>query len=241
MIRIMPPVAVAHPRTRKRQDQLPPLVAGDRLSRDAFERRYTAMPGVKKAELVEGIVYMPSPVKFKSHSMPHALLSGWLFNYLAKTPGLLGIGDNGTVRLDNDNEFQTDLFLLLPPHVGGKAKVDEDDYVTGPPALVCEISGSTVNIDLHAKKNAYRRNGVQEYVVWRIDDDALDWFVLVNGEYAPAQPDADGVVHSAAFPGLCLDPNHLLNADSAGLLATLEAGLRSDAHVQFLTRLAAGK
>lgn len=33
-----------------------PLENGDRLTRDEFERRYAAMPHVKKAELIEGIV-----------------------------------------------------------------------------------------------------------------------------------------------------------------------------------------
>jgi len=161
----MTPAISAPFQSRTPPRSVPSLVAGDRLTREEFERRYRAMPEVNKAELIEGIVYMPSPVRFNSHSRPHSILNGWLFYYLAKTPGLTGIGDNGTVRLDNDNQPQPDLFLLLPPHVGGKTKVDDDDYITGPPALVCEISGSTVSIDLHAKKNAYRRNGVQEYLV----------------------------------------------------------------------------
>lgn len=35
-----------------------PLENGDRLSRFEFEHRYQAMPELKKAELVEGVVYI---------------------------------------------------------------------------------------------------------------------------------------------------------------------------------------
>jgi hypothetical protein len=108
--------------TPSKRSSVPLLVNGDRLSRDEFERRYRAMPGVNKAELIEGVVYMPSPVRYESHSKPHMILGAWLVQYVAKTPGLNGYGDNGTVRLDNDNEPQPDLFLLLPQHLGGRAK-----------------------------------------------------------------------------------------------------------------------
>ncbi len=39
---------------------VPLLHPGDRLSRAEFERRYLAQPDIKKAELIEGVVYMPS-------------------------------------------------------------------------------------------------------------------------------------------------------------------------------------
>jgi hypothetical protein len=54
------------------ENGLPPLEAGDRLTRVEFERRYEAMPHVKKAELLEGVVHMPSPVRAQSHGRPHA-------------------------------------------------------------------------------------------------------------------------------------------------------------------------
>ena len=75
---------------------IPPLETGDHLTRREFERRYHAMPNVKKAELIEGVVYMPSPVRFTAHSEPHYLIIGWLFFYHASTPGLRA-GDNATV------------------------------------------------------------------------------------------------------------------------------------------------
>jgi Uma2 family endonuclease len=212
---------------------------GDQLTRDEFERRYRAMPDVKKAELIEGVVYMPSPVRYESHSKPHVVLATWIGYYAARTPGLRGFGDNGTVRLDNDNEPQPDLFLLLPAHLGGKSKIDQDDYISGAPALVCEVSGSSVSIDLHLKKTAYRRNGVQEYLVWRTEDSVLDWFSLVGGEFVPIPTEADGTLRSRIFPGLWLKPASLIGADLPAVFAVVDAGTATPEHADFVKRLAA--
>ena len=218
---------------------VPPLENGDRLTRAEFERRYRAMPEVKKAELIEGVVYMPSPVRIQRHAKPHLIMATWLGYYLAKTPGLSTFGDNGTVRLDEDNEPQPDLFLLLPGSVGGAAKVDEDDYVTGPPALVCEVSASSVSIDLHSKMNAYRRNGVREYLSWRTEDGAVDWFALCEGRYEPLPRDAAQVVRSAQFPGLWLNAAALLAGDLPALFKTVDEGTATPDHATFVARLAA--
>src|SRR5690349_12283673 len=171
-----------------RSRPVPPLENGDRLTRAEFERRYAAMPHVKKAELIEGIVYMPSPVRLKRHGRPHIVLSNWLGHYIARTPGLDLYGDNSTVRLDEDNEPQPDLLLFLPPQVGGQATLGDDDYVDGAPELVCEVAASSVSIDLHLKLNVYRRNGVREYLAWRTEDAAVEWFALREGKYEPLQP-----------------------------------------------------
>jgi len=82
---------------------------------------------------------------------------------MSKTPHL-NIGDSSKSRLDEDNEPQPDALLLLPSWAGSSTRI-EDDYVCGPPDLACEVAASSVSIDLHAKKNAYRRNGVKEYLV----------------------------------------------------------------------------
>src|SRR3989442_12699660 len=108
------------------------LESGDRLSRDEFERRYERMPHVKKAELIEGIVYMPSPVRVKKHAEPHSQLGTWLGVYASETPGV-GCFDNSTVRLDLDNEPQPDLVLMKMPEKGGRARISADDYIEGAP------------------------------------------------------------------------------------------------------------
>ena len=211
------------------------LCAGDRLTRDEFERRYSAMPDLKKAELIEGVVYMGSPVSLR-HGQPHVNLGFWLTYYREVTPGLIA-ADNVTVRLDLDNEPQPDLLLCIPAAVGGTAKITAEGYLEGPPELAIEVAASSVSYDLHQKLGAYRRNGVQEYLVHRVDDGEVDWFVLERGIYVRQQPDVEGIVKSRVFPGLWLDVPALLRADLRALRTAVERGTRDAAHAAFLLRL----
>lgn len=215
----------------------PPLENGDSLSRDEFERRYEAMGGVEKAELIEGLVYMPSPVRMEQHAEPHAHVVGVMIYYRGKTPGVR-VGDKGTNRLDKKNEPQPDVLLMLPPHAGGSAKLDDRGYVNGPPELIFEIAASTVSIDLHKKFDAYLRNGVREYVVWRVEDEEIDWFVLRHGQYTLQQPDADGLLKSEVFPGLWLNPQKLVRLDIPGLFSDLDAGTATPEHAALVKKLA---
>lgn len=182
---------------------IPPLENGDRLNRYEFERRYQAMRRLRKAELVEGVVYMPAALRFKSHGQPHGRLMGWLAVYEAATPGV-EMGDNPTVRLDPDNEPQPDAVLLISEQAGGQSRISEDDYIEGAPELILEVAASSAAIDLHHKKSTYRRNGVQEYLVWQVLDRKLDWFYLETGEYLSLPIDQGGVIQSRIFPGLWL-------------------------------------
>jgi Uma2 family endonuclease len=196
------------------------------------------MPYVKKAELIEGVVHMPSPVRLQSHAQPHGQVITWLGVYCAATPGIF-LADNATVRLDLDNEPQPDALLRLAPDQGGQACVSDDDYLEGPPELIAEIAASSAAYDLHEKLRVYRRSGVQEYLVWRVGDRQVDWFSLSEGEYVPLRPDTDGVLRSQAFPGLHLDAAALLDDDLAGVLAVLQRGLETAEHAAFVERLAA--
>lgn len=215
---------------------IPPLESGDHLTRYEFERRYTAMSHVKKAELIEGVVYVASPLRFKSHGQPHGNLIIWLGNYKISTSGV-DLGDNVTVRLDFDNEPQPDVVLLIDERLGGQARISEDDYIEGSPELIAEVAASSASIDLHDKKRAYRRNGVQEYIVWQSLENKLDWFSLQNGEYMSLEADADGVIKSRVFPGLWLAVPALLADDMTKVLAVLQQGLNSPQHQEFVQRL----
>jgi Uma2 family endonuclease len=217
---------------------LPLLESGDRLTRHEFERRYNAMPHVKKAELIEGVVYMPSPVRFRQHGRPHGQVITWLGTFCAATPGV-DLADNATVRLDMDNEVQPDALLRLEPARGGRSWINPDDYVEGAPELIVEIASSSAAYDLYDKKRVYRRNGVQEYVVWQIYDERLDWFQLQEGKYVSLAPDADGVVRSRVFPGLCLKVTALLEGDLGLVLTELQKGLATAEHAAFVERLSA--
>jgi Uma2 family endonuclease len=216
---------------------VPSLANGDRLTLAEFERRYAAMPDGTKAELIEGVVYMAPPVRLEAHGNPHFTLIAWLGHYVAKTPGLIGC-DNGTVRLSHENELQPDVSLILPVHVSGRSTTDASGYVASPPALVCEIAASSVNIDLHNKKEVYRRHGVQEYLVWRTEDAAIDWFSLEAGDFVPIPPKEDGTLCSKTFPGLCLRPSSLLAADLPALFALLDNTTATPEHADFVARLA---
>ena len=215
---------------------VPALVNGDRLTRREFERRYAAMPDVKKAELIEGTVYMPSPVHFEAHSHPHSAIVGWLVTYAAATPHV-SVGDNATVRLDLDNEPQPDALLRIEADCGGQSAISDDDYIEGAPELIVEVAHSSAAYDLHDKKQAYRRNGVQEYVVWQIEDDRVDWFVLEDGSYLTLSPDADGRLTSRVFPGLVLDVDALLADKIDTVLARLQDAVGHDEHQAFVDRL----
>ena len=215
----------------------PPLLeSGDRMTRREFERRYRPLPRLKKAELIEGVVYMPSPVHYAGHAEPHSHIIGWLVTYCAATPGVK-LADNAAVRLDIDNEVQPDALLRLEPATGGRSHISEDDYIEGPPELLVEIAASSATIDLREKLRVYQRNGAQEYIVWQVYDKRIDWFHLSEGEYVPSKPDESGVIHSLAFPGLRLAVSALLEGNLAQVLAVLQQGLATAEHIEFAARV----
>ena len=217
---------------------IPPLRHGERLTRDEFERRYAAMPHVNKAELINGVVYMPSPVRSRQHGRPHNHLGTWLGNYEAATLGVES-NSNATVRLDLGSEPQPDLMLFIDPARGGQARLSADDYVENGPELAAEIAASSVALDLGERLLAYQRNQVREYIVWRVLDRQIDWFVLRNGRYEPLAPDAEGVFRSEVFPGLWLNAAALLRGDLAAVLACVQQGMTTPEHAAFVERLAA--
>ncbi|MCC5615221.1 Uma2 family endonuclease [Nostoc sp. CHAB 5836] len=216
------------------KNTIPALENGDRLTQSEFERRYHAMPDRKKIELIEGIVYMASPLRITQHGEPHAAIIGWLMLYKALTPGVQ-LGDNCTVRLDADNEPQPDALLRI--EVGGQSKISEDGYVEGAPELTAEVAASTVSIDIHDKLKVYRRNQVQEYIVWRFQDRELDWFRLTKGKYILLPSNSEGIIKSEVFPGLWLDKEALLAGNLAKVIEIVQQGLTTVEHQNFVKQL----
>ena len=194
------------------------LHSGDRLTRAEFHRRYLASPETTRAELVEGVVYVSSPVGPR-HSQAHGWMVGWLVAYQARHPELQ-IHVDMTVVLGDANEVQPDACLLREDP--GGPRLNAEGYYQGTPQLVVEVAVSSVSYDLHDKLRAYQRNGVREYVVWRVEDRAIDWFRLRDGTYQRVEPDASGVIESDTFPGLRLHVARMLAGDMAGVLAELE-------------------
>jgi Uma2 family endonuclease len=202
----------------------PPLENGDQLSRQEFERRYQNLSEIKKAELIEGIVYISSPVRVQSHGEPHSDILTWLGVYKAATIGVMS-ADNTTVRLDADNEVQPDALLRIK--IAGQSTISDDDYIEGAPELIVEIAASSASYDLHNKWRVYRRN--------------LDWFRLNAGEYIKLEPDSRGIIYSQVFPGLWLDVNALLGGNLGQVLTVLQQGLASQEHQDFLKILSQKK
>lgn len=217
------------------QEPIPPLRHGDRLTRDEFERRYNAMPEINKAELIEGVVYMPSPVAY-DHSESQFDLISWLGLYEILTPGVQG-GDNGSIRLDMGNMPQPDAYLRILQSHGGQARLSRDRYVEGSPEWIGEVAVSSIGFDLTTKLEVYRCNGVREYLIWRVPDRAIDWFVLRGEQFEPLPLTPPGWYRSEVFPGLWLDPAALVRGDKATVAKVAQQGLVSPEHMAFVKRL----
>ncbi|MGB0561605.1 MAG: Uma2 family endonuclease [Spirulinaceae cyanobacterium] len=215
---------------------LPPLSSGDYLTRAEFERRYVADPQIKKAELIEGTVYVASPLRFTPHAQPHGCLTTWLGVYSSFTPHL-SMGIEPTVRLDQQNEVQPDSVLRIDELAGGRSHVTIDGYLDGPPELVVEIAASSAAIDRGQKQQVYERNGVLEYWVWQSFEQRLDVFTWSNGLYQPLQPNAEGVLQSQVFPGLWLDVAALAQNQMPQVLTVLQQGMATPAYQAFCSRL----
>ena len=215
----------------------PPIREGDRLNSLEFLRRWEAMPLLKKAELINGIVIMPSPV-LRPHATIHFSICGWLWLYNEATPGCESCLD-GTWVMGPGDVPQPDLTLCILPECGGQSRV-EGDYAAGAPELAVEISGSSLSRDLGVKLDLYRRAGVREYLTVSLNPREVVWRHLSRGRYREIGPDGDGLLRSRVFPGLWLDPSALWSPKRR-LRTAVEEGIRSPEHAAFVRRLAAQK
>jgi Uma2 family endonuclease len=225
------------PETALRPPEQVELHTGDRMTREEFHRIYEQTPEHFRAELIGGIVYVASPLK-RRHGTNHLPLGTLFFTYEGHTPGVES-GDNTTILLGEEGEPQPDLFLRILPEYGGQSRTTADDYVEGAPELIAEVAHSSRAIDLHAKRDDYTRYGVLEYLVLSLRDRRLFWFDLRARQ--DLQPDADGVYRLRSFPGLWVHGEALLARDHRRLTATLEQGLATNEHADFVARLATAR
>jgi Uma2 family endonuclease len=209
---------------------------GDRMTQPEFHRIYEQMPENFKAELIGGIVYVASPLK-RQHDTSHLVWGTVFATYVLNTPGVEA-GDNTTILLGEENEPQPDLYMRILPECGGQSRTTKDEYIRGAPELVAEVAVSSRSIDLHGKRDDYRRYGVREYLVLCVREQELRWFDLRADE--ELVPDADGVIRVHCFPGLWIDMKALLNLDRR-LLTVLEQGLASPEHAAFVQALAGAR
>jgi len=197
--------------------EIPVLENGAVMDRETFHRLYAECEEYERVELIEGVVYMPSPEKIPGHARETNLILRWLNAYVEANPGLpLEAVGGGSILLDNRNEPIPDamLYRLTPGRF-------DDGYLAEPPELIAEVAYSSASRDLHQKKRAYERNGVREYLVWRTRPGSIDWFVLRDGSFVEMAPGPDGMLESEAFPGLRMDLDAFLRGDRARVLAAV--------------------
>jgi Uma2 family endonuclease len=227
------------PRATRRNGFLPPLVDGDHLTVEDFERRYEAMPGLKKAELINGVVHMTPPVH-DDHSTPHSFASGWITLYSAHTPGTQPHLER-SVQFIGHSEVQPDVMLVIRPDHGGATFINERGNLAGSPELILEVAATSANYDLYEKKDLYHANRVREYIVWQTLDQRLDWFEWESTAYVRRTPDKQGIIRSVVFPGLWLNVTALLEERYDAVLRTVQAGLASAEHRGFARKLASAR
>jgi Uma2 family endonuclease len=213
------------------------LTTGDLMDRAEFLRRWDALPEINKAELIEGIVIVPSPLS-REHGKRDKTIIWWLTQYAYATAGCES-GNNVTWFM-LDSAPQPDAFLRILPEWGGQSKNGEREAKTfpaGAPELASEISLTSTEIDFGRKQVLYQRAGVQEYITVADFERSLIWRVLEQGSYMALPPDEDGIIRSRVFPGLWLDVEAFWQDDGPKMWATLQAGLATPAHAEFVARL----
>ena len=194
------------------------LKNGDRMDREEFHRRYLECGDIQGIELIEGVVYMPMPISFTNHAEPQHFAQMWIGTYALRNPAVRASGP-ASVFLDNRNQPEPDAILFSLDH----GNLRRDGYVEGAPQLVVEVAHSSRNRDLGGKYTSYERNGVLEYIVWRVEQHAIDWFQLRDGHFERREPDENGIIESEVFPGLRLNVDLILNGDLVGVLAELDS------------------
>lgn len=217
---------------------MPPLLEGDSLDADEFIRRWEVLPDVHRAELIDGTVYMPSPVS-TDHSDCQTLITFWLASYAAATPGCFPNAE-ATWIMGGRQVPQPDSTLLILPEYGGQSTI-KGAYRSGAPELIVEVAVSSYARDFGAKKRLYERSGVREYIIVNPRDQQIVAFSLTPDGYRPLSITGDEMLRSALFPGLWLNPAALWSRNLQHLNITLQQGLATPQHAAFVTELAARK
>ncbi|MBI4903168.1 MAG: Uma2 family endonuclease [Acidobacteria bacterium] len=213
---------------------LPPILReGDRLNSMEFLYRWEAMPDLKHAELIDGVVFMASPIGMP-HSTSQSDIGGWLWLYKDRTPGCQA-GSEGTWIMGPRNVPQPDCMLRILPEYGGQSS-QKGNYGEGAPELIIEVSGSSMSRDPGKKLELYQSVGVREYLTILLDPHQVIWRQLVRGKYRDIKPEDDGLLRSRVFPGLWLDPEAVWDPEKS-LRTALENGLASPEHEAFVRKL----
>ena len=210
-----------------------PLITGQKMTREEFLRRWELLPELKNAELIEGIVYVASPVS-RQHGALDTRLMSWLDHYAIATPGCEA-GNNSTWCMA-DSLPQPDCDLRILPDHGGQSR-EAGEFCGGAPELALEVCLSSTQYDFGPKLALYQRAGVREYITVELLRQRVIWRSLEDGSYVAMEPSPEGVLRSKVFPGLWLDVDALWNNDGARLMAVLQQGLATAEHSAFVEEL----
>lgn len=214
------------------------LDSGDRMDSDTFMAIYERMPEGFRAQLIQGVVLVASPMT-ADHGAPNSDVSFWLGYYRTRTPGVRSFAAT-TIRIGPDDNPEPDASLMILPECGGRARI-EDHFIVGAPELIVEVSYSSRAVDLRDKRTVYEAAGVREYIVVDLRDAVVHWLALRDGRFEEVAPGDDGLHRSGVFPGLWLDAKALVEGDAARLLAAVERGTASPEHAAFVARLEAAR
>jgi Uma2 family endonuclease len=204
-----------------------------------FLRCREALPELKFAELIDGIVHIPSPLML-DHGDIDLRVDSWLKLYVHATPGTQA-ACNATCQMLDDVP-QPDVFLRVRPSHRGQSRdkrKGEADYLVGAPELVIEMCLTSTEVDFGPKLVLYECACVREYITIELLRKRIVWRILEDGTYKPLPPPEDGVLRSRFFPGLWLDVVAFWADDGAKMTAALTAGLSTEEHQRFIASLAA--
>ncbi|WP_459558498.1 Uma2 family endonuclease [Lacunimicrobium album] len=218
----------------------PILHEGDHLTFDEFIARWENMNEFerrgKHPELINGKVYMnAAAISYSGHGQPQRMILGLFEHFVAETPGVEWAAPV-TAKLDDESGPEPDAELFILPEFGGNVQIN-NGFLTGTPDLVIEIAASSVSKDMFEKRDMYEQAGIPEYLVWRTEDRAFDYFRLEKQQYVHRTLDPEEKWFSRTFPTLVFDIHFLLAIDYRAALKTLRQSLASPAHAVFVAEL----
>lgn len=196
----------------------PLLITGMKMSREEFIETWDNEPNLKCAELIDGTVFVSSPVSL-DHGIYESLMVAWLRAYSSKVPGWT-CATNVTWYIQ-DSAPQPDVSLFR----SDVSTERRGKYPVGAPAIAVEVCVSSRDYDFGPKKALYQRAGVEEYITVETFSKTITWRTLVGGSYQNLPVDNDGIIRSRALPGLWLDVAALWREDDDALRECVRRGL----------------
>ncbi|WP_024545544.1 Uma2 family endonuclease [Picosynechococcus sp. NKBG15041c] len=155
----------------------------------------------KRVELLQGeLVEITPESPIHCYTMSHG---NDYFQSLVKDRAVIYEGHPITL---SQSEPEPDLVL---------AKLPKEQYRTKHPfaadiLLLIEVSNSTLNYDLHDKKDVYEQEGIQEYWVIDIPNQRLHVFKdLIDDKYHSLIIHTDGTISPHAFPDVEIEVKKL--------------------------------